>query len=116
MTQLISDLVRKVGFNDVDAENDGHSALERLRHKKYGLVLSDWEMQPMSGEEFLKAMRQDRAIGKIPIILITGTAGRGTAWLAGAAAYLPKLSAKVTSTPRLKGYWSLPAPPNRDAI
>ena len=80
MTQLISDLVRKVGFNDVDAENDGHSALQRLRHKKYGLVLSDWEMQPMSGEEFLRAMRQDRAIGKIPIILITGTAGRGTAW------------------------------------
>ena len=90
MTQLISDLVRKVGFNDVDAENDGHSALEQLRHKKYGLVLSDWEMQPMSGEEFLREMRQDRAIGKIPIILITGTAGRGTAWLAGAAAYLPK--------------------------
>ena len=44
----------------------------------------------MSGEEFFRAMRQDRSIGKIPIILITGTAGRGTAWLAGAAAYLPK--------------------------
>jgi two-component system, chemotaxis family, chemotaxis protein CheY len=90
MTQLISDLVRKARFNDVDAENDGHSALERLRHKKYGLALSDWEMQPMSGEEFVREMRQDRVMGKIPIILITGTAGRGTAWLASAVAYLPK--------------------------
>jgi two-component system, chemotaxis family, chemotaxis protein CheY len=90
MTQLISDLVRKAGFNDVDAEHNGHTALNRLRHKKYGLVLSDWEMQPMSGEEFLSEMRQDRVIGKIPIILITGTAGRGTACFAGAAAYLPK--------------------------
>jgi two-component system, chemotaxis family, chemotaxis protein CheY len=90
MTQLISDLIRKAGFNDVDAENEGHTALERIRHKKYGLVLSDWEVQPMSGEEFLREMRQDKVIGKIPIILITSTAGRGTAWLAGAAAYLRK--------------------------
>jgi two-component system, chemotaxis family, chemotaxis protein CheY len=90
MALLVSDLVRKAGFNDVDAVNNGHSALERLRHKKYGLVLSDWEMQPMSGEEFLKEMRQDKVIGKIPIILITATAGRGTSWLAGAAAYLRK--------------------------
>ena len=87
---MISDLVRKAGFTDVDAANDGHAALEKLRHKKYGLVLSDWEMQPMSGEEFLKEIRQDRVIGEVPIILITATAGRGTSWLAGAAAYLRK--------------------------
>ena len=90
MTRLISDLVRKVGFTDVDVAHDGHSALDRLRQKQYGLVLSDWEMQPMSGEEFLKEMRQDRKIGNIPIILITATAGRGASWLAGAAAYLAK--------------------------
>jgi two-component system, chemotaxis family, chemotaxis protein CheY len=90
MTHMISDLVRKVGFTDVDVAHDGHSALDRLRQKKYGLVLSDWEMQPMSGEELFKAMRQDTMIGKVPIILITGAAGRGASWLAGAAAYLHK--------------------------
>jgi two-component system, chemotaxis family, chemotaxis protein CheY len=90
MTRIISDLVRKVGFTDVDIAHDGRSALDVLRHKKYGLVLSDWEMQPMSGEELLKEMRQDKMIGNIPIILITATAGRGASWLAGAAAYLRK--------------------------
>jgi len=90
MTRIISDLVRKVGFTDIDIAHDGPSALDQLRHKQYGLVLSDWEMQPMSGEEFFKEMRQDKGIGKIPIILITATAGRGASWLAGAAAYLHK--------------------------
>lgn len=90
MTLLISDLLQKIGFTDIDIVHDGSSALDMLRQKQYGLVLSDWEMQPMGGEEFLKAMRQDKKIGNIPTILITGTAGRGASWLAGAGAYLAK--------------------------
>ena len=90
MTLLITDFIRKIGFTDVDVADDGHSALHRLRQKKYGLVLSDWEMQPMSGEELFKEMRQDKMIGNIPIIVITATARRGASWLAGAAAYLHK--------------------------
>jgi two-component system chemotaxis response regulator CheY len=90
MTRIISDLVRKVGFTDVDIAHDGQSALDLMRQKKYGLVLSDWEMQPMSGEDLFKEMRQDKMIGNIPIILITAMAGRGASWLAGATAYLRK--------------------------
>lgn len=47
-------------------------------------------MEPMSGKELFEEMNRDKAIGNVPIILITGTAGKGTAWLAGAAAYLRK--------------------------
>jgi two-component system, chemotaxis family, chemotaxis protein CheY len=90
MTRMISDLLRKIGFTDVDSAHDAHSALDQLRHKQYGLVLSDWEMQPMSGDEFLKQMRQDNEIGKVPVIVITASAGRGASWLAGADAYLRK--------------------------
>ena len=90
MIGIISGLLRKIGFADIDVAQDGHSALDRLRRKKYGLVLSDWEMQPMSGEQLFKEMRQDKTIGKVPIILISATAGRGTSWLAGASAYLRK--------------------------
>jgi two-component system chemotaxis response regulator CheY len=90
MTSIISDFVRRIGFVDIGIAHDGPSALEQLRRKKYGLVLSDWEMQPMSGEQLFKEMRQDRSIGSVPIILITATAGRGASWLAGAAAYLRK--------------------------
>ncbi len=81
--------LQKLGFSDIDLARDGSAALDRLRDKQYGLVLSDWEMQPMGGDEFLKALRR-ATIHKVPVVLITGTTSRGTAWLAGADAYLPK--------------------------
>ena len=58
--------------------------------RHYGLLISDWEMPNMSGEEFLKAVRRDPKCMKLPIIMITGTTTRGTSWLAGANAYLQK--------------------------
>lgn len=90
MTRIITDLVRKIGFTEIDVADDGRAALDRLRQKQYGLVFSDWEMQSMSGAELFKEMRQDKTIGNVPVIVITATAGRGTSWLAGAAAYLRK--------------------------
>jgi two-component system, chemotaxis family, chemotaxis protein CheY len=86
----ISDLLHRVGFAEVDVAHDAHSALDHLRDKHYGLVLSDWEMQPMSGDEFLRAIRQDGKLGKVPIIVMTASGGRGASWLAGADAYLRK--------------------------
>lgn len=65
-------------------------SLEQLRQQRYGLVLSDWEMEPMNGEQLFKEMQQDKTIGNVPIILITATAGGGASWLAGAAAHLRK--------------------------
>ena len=82
--------LRNLGFSDVDAAEDGNLALERMREKHYGLLISDWEMPNMSGEEFLKAVRRDAKCMKMPIIMITGTTTRGTSWLAGANAYLQK--------------------------
>jgi two-component system, chemotaxis family, chemotaxis protein CheY len=82
--------LRNLGFSDVDAAEDGNLALERMRAKQYGLLISDWEMPNMSGEEFLKTVRRDPKCMKMPIIMITGTTTRGTSWLAGANAYLQK--------------------------
>ena len=82
--------LRNLGFSDVDAAEDGNLALERMRAKQYGLLISDWEMPNMSGEEFLKAVRRDPKCMRMPIIMITGTTTRGTSWLAGANAYLQK--------------------------
>jgi two-component system chemotaxis response regulator CheY len=79
-----------LGFTDVDVAEDGNLALEQIRQKQYGLLISDWEMPNMSGEEFLKTVRQDPKCMKMPIIIITGTTTRGTSWLAGASAYLQK--------------------------
>ena len=90
MSRIIFDQLQKVGFTDIDLAQDGRSALDRMVAKQYGLVLSDWEMQPMSGEQLLKAIRQNHKISKTPVILITATSSRGASWLAGANAYLAK--------------------------
>jgi two-component system, chemotaxis family, chemotaxis protein CheY len=82
--------LKGLGFTDVDVAEHGSVALERIREKHYGLFISDWEMPNMSGEEFLKTVRHDPKCMKTPIIMITGTTTRGTSWLAGANAYLPK--------------------------
>jgi two-component system chemotaxis response regulator CheY len=90
MSRIIAEMLGKIGYTDVDVAQDGQSALVRMQEKKYGLLLSDWEMQPMGGEEFLKAVRQNPRTGKTPVILITAKTSRGASWLAGANAYLPK--------------------------
>ena len=90
MTHIISDMLQKLGFTDIDLAQDGQSALERMQLKHYGVVLSDWEMQPMGGEAFLKALRRDPKTSRTPIILITAKSSRGASWLAGANAFLSK--------------------------
>ena len=90
MSMIVSKALRNLGFADINIVHDGQSALSQLRLKRYGLILSDWEMQPMGGEEFLTELKRDPAIGKIPVVVITGQGSRGASWLGGAKAYLGK--------------------------
>jgi two-component system chemotaxis response regulator CheY len=87
---IVVKCLKALGFTDVDVAEDGNAGLERIRQKHYGLLISDWEMPNMSGEEFLKIVRGDPKCMRTPIIMITGTTTRGTSWLAGANAYLAK--------------------------
>ena len=90
MSIIVSNALRKLGFADINIVHDGQSALSQLRLRRYGLILSDWEMGPMGGEEFLKELRRDPVFGKIPVVVITAQGGRGASWLGGAKAYLGK--------------------------
>ena len=90
MTTIISKLARDVGFTNVDQVNDGHSALDRMREKKYGLLLSDWDMAPMNGTELTERVRKDATNSTIPIIMITAKGDADIAWLCGADGYLTK--------------------------
>ena len=87
---VITKHLESLGFSDIDLAQDGQSALDLLREKQYGLVISDWEMQPMGGHQLLQTLRQNPRFSKLPVILVTGTAGRGSSWLSGADAYLSK--------------------------
>jgi two-component system chemotaxis response regulator CheY len=72
MAQIVRGLLAQIGFKDVDTASDGSMALARMREKKYGLVISDWNMTPMSGYELLKAVRSDPNLKKTSFIMVTG--------------------------------------------
>jgi two-component system, chemotaxis family, chemotaxis protein CheY len=71
MIRIIRNLLKQIGFSDIDDAADGSAALARMREKKYGLVISDWNMEPMTGYELLKEVRADPGLSKTPFIMVT---------------------------------------------
>ena len=71
MIRIIRNLLRQIGFQNVDEAADGNTALARLHEKKYGLIISDWNMDPVTGYELLKQVRSHPEISATPFIMIT---------------------------------------------
>ena len=71
MVRIIRNLLRQLGFTDVDDAADGSAALAKMNGKKYGLVISDWNMEPMTGYELLKQVRANPDTARTPFIMIT---------------------------------------------
>ena len=71
MLRIIRNLLKQIGFNNVDEATDGQAALEKMQQRKYGLVISDWNMEPMTGLELLKEVRADASLNGTPFIMIT---------------------------------------------
>jgi len=71
MIRIIRNLLRQLGFADIDDANNGSTALAKMRDKRYGLVISDWNMEPTSGYELLQQVRADPALAETPFIMVT---------------------------------------------
>jgi two-component system chemotaxis response regulator CheY len=71
MIRIIRNLLKQVGFTNVDEAIDGSSALTKLRDRDFGLVISDWNMEPMSGLQLLEEVRADVRLKELPFIMIT---------------------------------------------
>lgn len=71
MVRIIRNLLGQLGFADVDDARDGQSALAKMHSRRYGLVISDWNMEPMSGYELLRELRNDPGLKRIPFIMVT---------------------------------------------
>lgn len=71
MLRIVRNLLKQLGFDNVDEATDGASALNLMRAKKYGLVISDWNMEPMTGFELLKEVRADAQLKATPFIMVT---------------------------------------------
>ena len=71
MLRIIKNLLKQLGFENVDEATDGSMAYEKAREKTYGLIISDWNMEPMSGYELLQKVRADEKLKALPFIMIT---------------------------------------------
>ncbi len=71
MIRIISNLLKQLGFNNLDSAADGAEALEKMRRGAYGLVISDWNMEPMTGYELLTEVRADAQLKPTPFIMVT---------------------------------------------
>ncbi len=71
MLRIMRNLLKQLNFNNVDEASDGAMALEKLRGKNYGLVISDWNMEPMTGLQLLKEVRADDKLKSMPFIMVT---------------------------------------------
>ena len=80
MIRIIRNLLKQLGFENIDDASDGSAALSKMRGKKYGLVISDWNMEPMTGYDLLKEVRGDPNLATTAplMIALAGVASRMT--------------------------------------
>ncbi len=71
MTRILQNLLKSIGFTNLHEAACGAEALKMIKETKFGLVISDWYMEPMSGIELLGAMRADETLKSTPFIMVT---------------------------------------------
>jgi len=71
MLKIIRNLLKQLGFTNVEEATDGSEALGKLRDGEFDLVISDWNMEPMTGLQLLKEVRADDRLRAVPFIIIT---------------------------------------------
>jgi two-component system chemotaxis response regulator CheY len=93
MLRIMKNLLRQLDFENVEEATDGGEALRKLKVGGYGLVISDWNMQPVTGLDLLKNVRSDAQLKHIPFIMVTAeskTDNVVTAKQAGVSNYIVK--------------------------
>ena len=71
MLRILRNLLRQLDFRNVHEATDGTDALAKLREGGFGLVISDWNMEPMTGIQLLREVRADDKLKHIPFIMVT---------------------------------------------
>ena len=93
MLRIMRNLLRQLDFTNVEEATDGEQALAALRRTPFDLVISDWNMLPMTGLELLRNVRSDEKLRRIPFIMVTAeskTENVITAKQAGVSNYIVK--------------------------
>jgi len=93
MRRIVRNLLKELGFNNVEEAEDGVQALNTLKNGGVQFVISDWNMPNMTGIELLRAIRADAAMKHIPVLMVTAEAKKENiiaAAQAGASGYVVK--------------------------
>lgn len=76
MRRIVRNLLRDLGFNNIEEADDGNTALPMLRNGKFDFLVTDWNMPGMSGMELLQEIRADENLKNLPILMVTAEAKR----------------------------------------
>ena len=93
MRRIVRNLLKELGFSNVDEAEDGVAALNKLRGSQFDFVISDWNMPNMTGIDLLTAIRADANLKSLPVLMITAEAKKENivaAAQAGASGYIVK--------------------------
>ena len=71
MLRIVRNILKRVGFENVEEAAGGTEAFNKMKEKKYGLVISDWNMEPVTGLDLLKQVRGDGNMKDTPFIMIS---------------------------------------------
>ena len=74
MRRIIRNQLTQLGYSEIDEAANGDEALRKLRETHYSLVISDWNMEPMTGYDLLRKVRADEKLKETPFIMITAEA------------------------------------------
>lgn len=93
MRRIVRNLLKELGFTNVDEAEDGVAALQKLKNEAFDFVVSDWNMPNMSGIDLLRSIRADAALKHLPVLMVTAEAKKENiieAAQAGASGYIVK--------------------------
>ncbi len=93
MRRIVRNLLKELGYANVDEAEDGAMALSKLKNDHFDFVISDWNMPVMDGLEMLKNIRADAALSTLPVLMVTAEAKKENiiaAAQAGASGYVVK--------------------------
>jgi two-component system chemotaxis response regulator CheY len=93
MRRIVKNILKQLGFANVDEAENGQEALQKLRGDTYGFVVSDWNMPVMTGIDLLRAIRADETLKAIPVLMVTAEAQQSNlieAVQAGVSNYIVK--------------------------
>jgi two-component system, chemotaxis family, chemotaxis protein CheY len=93
MRRIVKNVLKQLGFPNVDEAENGQEALQKLRADVYGFVVSDWNMPVMTGIDMLRAIRADEKLKAIPVLMVTAEAQQSNlveAVQAGVSNYIVK--------------------------